>query len=229
MILTMKMPCFPCLLSVALFLWMPVSDWARLEKSVRDQTIRKEDAKKQFLIVYKSLKDLCGSHPFERRASWHFPVQGYGIRDVGAGGFKPSGYDLYDGNRHGGHPACDIFIRDKNQDSLDDRTGRPVMIVAPVDLLVLSAESDWESGSKIRGGRYVWALDPLHDRIFYFAHLNAVHVSAGAFCKAGSVIGTVGRTGKNALPARSPTHLHFMVLEVKGSALIPFNTIRLLQ
>ena len=201
----------------------PISEWARFESMVRDQTIRKAGAEKQLGILYAALKDLCGNYPFQPQTSWHFPVQGYGVKDLGAGGFRSRGYDFYDGNRHGGHPAYDIFIRDRNQDALDDRTLRPVTVLAPVDLLILSAEKHWKPGSAIRGGRYIWALDPAEDRLFYFAHLNDVRTGAGAFHKAGSVIGTIGRTGKNALPARSPTHLHFMVLQVKGTILVPLD------
>ena len=210
----------------------PIAEWRLFVTSVRDQTIRKDDAKKQFPVLFNALKDICRKYPFEQTRSWVFPLQGYGIRDLGAGGFRPGirygsspvkGYDFYDGNHHGGHPAFDIFIRDRNQDTLDDVTLKPVSVLAPVDLLILSAESDWKPNSEIRGGRCVWALDPLHDQIFYFAHLNEIHVRPGAFCKAGSAIGNVGRTGTNALPSRSQTHLHFMVLTVKGSALIPFD------
>jgi hypothetical protein len=210
----------------------PMAEWIRFEKSVRDQTIRKEDARKQFPALFKALKDACLKYSFKQESSWKFPVQGYGIKDMGAGGFKPNirygsspikGYDYYDGNLHGGHPAYDIFIRDRNQDALDDRSHKPVVISAPVDLLILSAEKEWNPDSEIRGGRYIWALDPLQDRIFYFAHLNEILVSAGSFCQAGSALGTVGRTGKNAAPSRSPTHLHFMVLTVKGDSLIPLD------
>ena len=216
----------------------PVAEWDHLEKSVRDQTIRKEEAQKRFPPLYKMLKELCGTHPFTGHSSWQFPVQGYGVKDIGAGGFQPGkpsgsssikGYVFYDGNRHGGHPAYDIFIHDKNQDSLDDRTHNPVKVIAPVDLLILSVERKWESNSGLRGGRYIWALDPLHDRIFYFAHLNEILTNAGAFCPAGSAIGTVGRTGKNASPRRSPTHLHFMVLEIKETSLLPLDYRSLLK
>jgi peptidoglycan LD-endopeptidase LytH len=210
----------------------PIVAWNIFEKSVRDQIIPKDNARKQFPALFIALKDVCRKHPFMQQSSWQFPVGGYTVRDMGAGGFKPDirygsssikGYNFYDGNRHGGHPAYDIFIHDQNRDMLDDRTHKPALILAPVDLLILSVERNWEPDSEIRGGRYVWALDPLQDHIFYFAHLNEIHTSAGAFCKAGSIIGTVGRSGKNAMPARSPTHLHFMVLEIRGSALIPFD------
>jgi peptidoglycan LD-endopeptidase LytH len=210
----------------------PVAKWNHFEKSVRDQTIGKEQARKEFPALYQELKALCSNYNFKPASSWVFPVQGHGKRDMGAGGFRPDirygsspikGYDFYDGNRHGGHPAYDIFIRDRNFDSLDDKTGKPVAIVAPVDLLILSIEETWNPDSQIRGGRYVWALDPIQDQLFYFAHMNTIDAHAGAFLKAGSTIGTVGRTGKNAVPTRSPTHLHMMVLTVKDSQLLPFN------
>jgi hypothetical protein len=92
-----------------------------------------------------------------------------------------------------------------------------------VDLLILSIETNWTKDSDIRGGRYVWALDPLADRLFYFAHLSKIRTSPGVFCPAGSTIGTVGRTGKNAQPPRSPTHLHLMVLEIKNDVLLPLD------
>jgi peptidoglycan LD-endopeptidase LytH len=210
----------------------PIRDWGRFINSVRDQTIPKAEAGKQFPAIFGGLKSICRKYPFQRPASWVFPLQGYGPGDIGAGGFRPNirygsspikGYDFYDGDRHGGHPAYDIFIRDRNQDALDDKTRKPVTVLAPVDLLILSANSHWEPGLQIRGGCYVWALDPLQDQIFYFAHLKEIQVQAGAFIKAGSSIGTVGRTGTNAWPARSPTHLHFMVLTVKENALVPFD------
>lgn len=226
--------------SLALFILIaagpqdPIIAWGHFIDSVRDQTIQKEEARNQFPAIFSALKEVCRKYTFKDTPAWVFPLQGYAIKDIGAGGFKPGirygsspvkGYDFYDGNRHGGHPAYDIFIHDRDQDALDDASKKPVTVVAPVDLLILSAVSDWQPGSDIRGGRNVWALDPLHDRIFYFAHLDEVHARAGSYSKAGSAIGTVGRTGKNASPSRSPTHLHFMVLSVKGSALIPFDYI----
>jgi peptidoglycan LD-endopeptidase LytH len=231
------------ILSLIVFLFLsatqsPVATWENFEKAVRDQTIKKEDARKEFPDIYKGLKDVCRSYPFNTDSQWLFPVKGYGKKDVGKGGFRPDiyygsspikGYDFYDGNRHGGHPAYDIFIHDKNQDAIDDRTKSHVAVIAPVDILVLSTEAVWDKGSEIRGGRYIWALDPVHDQIIYFAHLNDVIVKPGSFIKAGSEIGTVGRSGKNAFPPRSPTHLHLMVLKVDGDSLVPFDYIHYLD
>ena len=70
------------------------------------------------------------------------------------------GYDFFDGNKHGGHPAYDIFIRDKNRDCLDDKTGKPVNALAMEDCAELSVNTGWSRGSAIRGGNYVWLYNP---------------------------------------------------------------------
>ncbi len=210
----------------------PVTIWDHFEKSVRDQEIVKERAKEDFLLIYRELKRECNKYPFNPDSKWLFPVKGYGKKDMGAAGFRPDirygsspikGYDFYDGNLHGGHPAYDIFIHDKNQDTIDDLTDRHVEVIAPLDIMILSIESSWEPGSEIRGGRYIWALDPVHDYLIYFAHLNEVKVKPGEFINAGTTIGTVGRSGTNAFPVRSPTHLHLMVLKIKGNVLEPVD------
>jgi len=201
----------------------PIEEWDRFEKQVRDQTVAKDSLKKEFSVVYAPLKEYCRRFPFSAQDQWVFPLRGYGPRDVGKNGFAPGsyyggssikGYDFFDGNRHGGHPAYDIFIHDTNDDCMDDRTGGPVAVAAPLDLVVISINAQWKKSSGLRGGKYVWALSPSEDLLFYFAHLDSVLVTAGAFCRAGERIGTVGRTGKNAAPRTSKTHLHMMVLKV---------------
>jgi murein DD-endopeptidase MepM/ murein hydrolase activator NlpD len=157
---------------------------------------------------------------------------------VGKGGFRPDirygsspikGYDFYDGNLHGGHPAYDIFIADKNMDCRDDRTHRPILVIAPIDLFVLSVFSNWKTGSDLRGGNYIWALDLPHNRLFYFAHLDSIIARSGEFLSAGDALGTVGRSGINAAVSRSPTHLHMMVLDVQGATLRPFDFWNMLE
>jgi len=224
--------CLAAMLVVSPATLNPIQIWSAFERDVRDRKIEKTEAKALFPQIYGQLKELCQPDDFKESRRWVFPVQGYTLRDVGKGGFKPhiryglspiKGYNFYDGNRHGGHPAYDIFIRDKNMDCLDDRTHKAVNVLAPVDVLVLSTHEEWHKGSLIRGGNYVWALDPIHDRIFYFAHLLKVEAQAGSVYRAGDVIGTVGRTGASAASTRSPTHLHFMVLSVKRDELVPID------
>jgi peptidoglycan LD-endopeptidase LytH len=210
----------------------PIVDWGVFEVKVRDRTIAKADAKKEFRALYDSLIAMTRNNTFAIKPVWTFPVAGYSKKDIGAGGFKPDirygsspvkGYDFYDGNRHGGHPAYDIFIRDSNRDCRDDRTGKPAVIVAPVDLLILSINTGWRSGSEIRGGNYIWALYPPENLLYYFAHLDSVSALPGRIYRAGDTIASVGRTGKNAEPKRSPTHVHCMVLKVKGNSLVPID------
>jgi len=216
-----------------------IDKWDDFEKTVRDGTISKDSAKKVFTSLYEELKKYSDKYEFDTlTSSWAFPVGGYGMGAVGKGGFKPDiyyggstikGYDFYDGNKHGGHPAYDIFILDKNQDCLDDNSKKPVNIVAPVDLMILSYFKDWVKGSGIRGGNYVWALDPIGNKIFYFAHMDSIFVKGGDFCKKGSPIGTMGRSGKNAWVERCPTHLHMMVLKIEGNELTPLDYLQMLE
>ncbi len=215
-----------------------VETWQKFEIAVRDQLIPKVAARRQFQEFYPELKRFAQGFDFQAQTAWVFPVKGYTAASMGQGGFQPGiyyggssvkGYDFYDGNRHGGHPAYDIFIRDRNQDSCDDRTKAEVAILAPVDLLILSVNTDWQVGSAIRGGNYIWALDVLNGRLFYFAHLQRIDVVPGNFRKAGQALASMGRTGKNAFPQRSPTHLHMMVLQISGQDLKPFDYGKFLQ
>lgn len=210
----------------------PVDEWDVFEKRVRDQVIEKDSARALFPEIYERLKKYSSQYQFADTSKWIFPVEGYSVKDAGEGGFRPNirygsspvkGYCFYDGNKHGGHPAYDIFIHDRDRNCMDDNTQRPVNIVSPVTLLIISTYANWQEDSEIRGGNYVWAMDPQGGIMFYFAHLNTVNVSKGDFCKAGDIIGSVGRSGKNAYQQKSPTHLHLMLLKVDNDSLIPFD------
>lgn len=212
----------------------PVARWEGFEKQVRDQALPKDSLKAAFRAVWAALPGpdtarVAGPRP---DSPWVFPLAGYAVSSVGKGGFRPGiryggspirGYDFFDGNRHGGHPAYDIFIRDRNQDSRDDRGGKPVPVVAPMRLLVLSRETDWEPGSELRGGKYLWARSLQEDLLIYFSHLDSVIARPGDTLAAGSPLGTVGRTGRNAHAGRSPTHLHLMALRVRDGRITPFD------
>ena len=203
----------------------PIEKWNAFEKNVRDQKINKPEAKKQFSLLHKELLQYCVKISFSYNEKWTFPVEGASMNDVGKGGFLPKGYDFFDGNKHGGHAAYDIFIPDKNQDCLNDKTKKSVSIFAPVDLLILSQNSGWQQGSDIRGGNYIWAYNPKAELLFYFAHLDSIKVQNGTLCKKGIAIATLGRSGKNAFPKRSPTHFHFTVLKTDGEKIVPYDYI----
>jgi len=213
----------------------PLQEWDRFEKSVRDQRLPKDSLRALFPPLYRALRG-SPSAP-DRDSVWVFPVQGYSLASVGKGGFRPAiryggssiqGYDFFDGNRHGGHPAYDIFIRDKDRDCRDDRTGAKVPVLAPVRLVVLSTEREWQPGSGLRGGKYLWAMAAGSDLLLYFAHMDSLIANPGDTVAAGGRLGMVGRTGTNAYATRSPTHLHFMVLKVGNGVPEPFDYYRLL-
>jgi murein DD-endopeptidase MepM/ murein hydrolase activator NlpD len=202
-------------------------DWNRLEKAIRDNGIERNQARGEIIRLDR---ELLGAYTDKSvQASYHLPVRGYGSKSIGGrqgNGYTPSGYDFYDGNRHGGHPAHDLFIRDKSRSGLDSGTGRPAEIVAFSDGVVVGVNPTWEYPSAIRGGRYIWIFNPEENRFYYYAHLEKLLVALGDMVKAGDTIALLGRTGKNARPKRSPTHLHFMCLSFNNGRMTPHNTYR---
>jgi murein DD-endopeptidase MepM/ murein hydrolase activator NlpD len=193
----------------------PAAGWHLLYLKIRDSEISKEDA----LTKLKSLGPLLKDHYIRswNRKSEHrfgFPLKGYGpsaIGGKGGSGYQIEGYDFFDGNRHKGHPGHDIFIRDKNQDGLDDITGGPIEVISVVSGMIVSINLNWEPSSPIRGGNYIWVYDPIKSQYYYYAHLNEIFVSVGQIVSRADRLGTLGRTGVKAYPKRSPTHLHFVV------------------
>jgi hypothetical protein len=210
----------------------PVADWHTFERAVRDGSITKPDAQSQLASLINNLHSSYSLQIVPPPDRWTFPVQGYNIHAINPRDFKPKsrygpkqvkGYDFFDGNQHGGHPAHDIFIHDKNQDLLDDRTGKLVNAVAMTDAIVVSVCREWETNKKLRGGNYVWLYNPAGNYFFYYAHLNDVAVEEGTLIKAGDVIGTIGRTGLLAVKKSSPTHVHLMVLKYIKNKLTPID------
>jgi murein DD-endopeptidase MepM/ murein hydrolase activator NlpD len=162
-------------------------------------------------------------------SEWVFPLSGHDVKAVGPGtrhGFNQRGYDYFSGNRHGGHPSYDIFIWDRNQDSRDDRSGKPVRVVSLTGGIVVALEKEWEQESRLRGGKYIWIYDPANDLLVYYAHNGEVSVELGTVVKPGDELGTVGRSGLNAAKKRSPTHLHLTVLRVKDGRVEPLKVYR---
>ncbi|MFA5859639.1 MAG: M23 family metallopeptidase [Elusimicrobiota bacterium] len=213
-----------------LFAEVPFTDWDRVEKQVRDGTISRVDAQQCVKQLLPELNKYCAENGLEVTVitstqsvspRWTFPVEGYGIKNIGEPGYTgyaPKGYNFYDGNKHGGHPAVDIFIRDKNQDTIDDKTGHQVNVLAVSTSIVLAVSTGWQPSSGIRGGNYVYTFLPGEQLIVYYAHLDKVEVKPGDVIFPGKLIGTMGRTGKNAYPSRSPTHLHIMCLSYDKNA-----------
>ena len=184
---------------------------------VRDNKIDKAQALEKLQEIVPKLKNAYNNFKSDtaKNEKWIFPVEGYSSNAIGGTrgeGYISNGYDYFDGNKHGGHPAQDVFIYDKNQDCKDDRTGKFVNVRSVTGGIVVALEKDWDSASPLRGGQYIWIYEPCNNSLFYYSHNNEVFVSVGQIINAGDTIATVGRTGLNAFKQRSPTHLHFMVL-----------------
>ena len=203
-----------------------------LNSRIRDRKIGRSAARTEFARLLAGVREeyLRAGVPEYSRTERVFPLAGYDSRAIDGGrrhGFIASGYDYYSGNRHGGHPAFDIFIRDRNQDSLDDRSGRPATVVSYSAGIVVALEREWQQGSPLRGGKYLWVYDPASDLLVYYAHNGSLSVELGEIVRPGDVLATVGRSGLNAAKRRSPTHLHFTVLKVGDAGkVVPLDVYR---
>jgi murein DD-endopeptidase MepM/ murein hydrolase activator NlpD len=195
---------------------------------VRDGKISRNEGIKSLRALLEELKEdyyRRGGKEFPRD-SWIFPVQGYDAKSLSGTsdkGYTASGYDYFGGNRHGGHPSFDIFIRDRNQDGLDDRSGLPVRVLSLGGGMVVAMESQWEQGSALRGGKYIWIYDPGNELLVYYAHNGSLAVGLGDIVRPGDLLGVVGRSGLHAAKRRSPTHLHLTVLALNDGRPSPLN------
>ncbi|GHU60517.1 hypothetical protein FACS1894121_0760 [Bacteroidia bacterium] len=188
-----------------------------LNTLVRDNKIEKTKALKELQRIFAALQTAYHNlNPDTvKNGKWFFPVAGYSSKAIGGThgeGYVPNGYDYFLGNKHGGHPAHDIFIYDNNQDSKDDRTRKFVNVLSVGSGIVVALEKEWDSTSSLRGGKYIWIYAPTENALYYYAHNADVFVNVGQTVNAGDTIAIVGRTGLNAFKQRSPTHLHFMKL-----------------
>ena len=203
-----------------------------LYTQIREQSIQPDSARATFGRILTRLHgryrtnndfptDTVTQSGRARVAMW-FPLKGYSGSAIGGAhgeGYRGKGFDLFDYRVRGSHPAQDIFIRDKNQDSVDDLTGKPVDVLSMSEGLVLAVETGWKPVHEYRGGNWIWIYDPVRNGLFYYAHNNMVSVAMGDWVRAGQKIAEVGRSGFNAYQARSPTHLHLMYLQLEVNGL----------
>jgi murein DD-endopeptidase MepM/ murein hydrolase activator NlpD len=202
-----------------------------LNTRIRDSRIDSRSARDEVTRLLAELRNeyyRVGGIEYPK-AAWVFPLSGYDARAIGGGrrhGFSGRGYDFFSGNRHGGHPSYDIFIRDRNQDGRDFRSGQPVKVISMTGGVVVALEGEWEPGSRLKGGKYVWIYDPTNDLLVYYAHNADLFVTLGDVVKPGDVLATVGRSGWNAAKRRSPTHLHLTVLKMQNGKVEPVKVYR---
>lgn len=202
----------------------------QIQMDIRDNVITPDSARAAFGAVMRSLRaefrrDTCrvvDSSYFVYPVKCYTPQESIGAKGRG---YRPDGFDLFDMNAKGSHPAHDLFVRDKDQDMLDDRTWKPIDVLAFTSGIVLATETGWRYDSEFRGGNWIWIYDPCLDGLFYYAHNNIVEVQPGQWVNAGDKISEMGRSGYNAYQKRSPTHLHLMYLQLDADGLpTPVNT-----
>lgn len=204
------------------------TEFDRLNTRVRDGLTGKAAAAAELQRLIPPIRDYYYAHGGKEYTpdDWVFPLAGYTPRALAGGkrhGYEPRGYDWFAGNRHTAHPSLDIFIHDRNQDEKDDRTGDYVPVLSMTGGIVVATSADWQTGSRLRGGKYLWIYDPSTDSLLYYAHNRQLAVTIGTIVKPGDVIATVGRSGYNAAKKRSPTHLHLTWLKYKNGSLLPVN------
>lgn len=190
--------------------------------------VKKPEAQKQFksLLKHVSFREMIRNEIIPLKTFWVFPLKGYKSSAIGGthgNGYFDKGYRYLDGNKHGAHPAHDIFINDKDQDCIDDHTGKPVDVIAVDNGWVIACTNQWEPSSDMRGGKFIWIYHPATKVFTYYAHNNSIFVRPGIYVKQGQKIAEVGRTGYNAYKKRSPTHLHFSAFKLVDGIPVPYN------
>lgn len=206
----------------------PAKGWYAIMRQVRDKKLLRKQAVDSMnnFIEELNLYIMKNNPKIYKDNEWVFPVKGYtssAIGGINGSGFVVADFDFYDGST-GGHPAHDIFIADRNQDCIDDNTNQPVKILSMSGGIVVETRKNWTTDMMdIKGGNIVYVYDNYTDGLFYYAHLKDVYVNVGDFVEPGTVLGTMGRTGKNAYPSRSPTHLHIMYVKNLNGDILPAN------
>lgn len=138
-----------------------VGRFDRFERDVMFGRLPRKEARKQLLTLLTKIREATKGHALLVAPVpnvWRFPIEG-GARHINVGGkgsgFRPKrpapSYDFYDGNRHGGHPAHDLFIHDRDRDCRDDRTSKSVRTLAMVAGIVVAVNLDYKPGLP-RGG-----------------------------------------------------------------------------
>nr|WP_294944052.1 M23 family metallopeptidase [uncultured Mucilaginibacter sp.] len=213
-------------------------DFNTFNNEVLKGHVKKQEAQRVIgEFVHKIQSDyMVSNHTDGDKAQWIFPLQGYNYRAAGGtngNGYNDKGFNYIDGNKHGAHPAHDIFITDKNQDCLDDRTQQPVSVLSIRAGIVIACTNEWEPASNMRGGRYIWIYHPATTSALgffsYYAHNREIFVHPGENVRQGQKIAEVGRTGLNAYKKRSPTHLHFSTFKLMDNLPVPFNSFKQLK
>jgi murein DD-endopeptidase MepM/ murein hydrolase activator NlpD len=205
----------------------------QLNQAISGGIISETEARSNFSILIPELSDYYKSKkgkPYPRK-KWVFPLKAYtpGSSRLNRRDYIYRGFNYFVTNRHYDHPAFDLFIKDKNQDLLDDRNGRYVKVLSMTGGIVVAVLTNWTTNSNLHGGNVVWIYDPFLKGLVYYAHNNLVLAEVGKLVKPGDPIAAVGRTGVRAYEKKSPTHLHISYLKIVSNDVIPLNIYKTLK
>lgn len=202
--------------------------WHKTDQLIRDRKIDEDAAMDSIMLYVKLGKKEFKTYgiPGTKRSDWVFPMKDftwYSYRSDGKD-YKDEFFSYFQGGEFKGHPAHDIFIIDKDTNSIEDSTGRHVPAVAMVTGIVLSTYSSWFRADYLRSGNYIKLFDPESEAIFYYSHLDSVFVKPGDLVKAGDEIGYIGRTGRKAIYGK--THIHIAYYKIVDGDPIPEDIIK---
>lgn len=191
------------------------ANFSRLNTDLNSGDVLPDEAALKLNLIINPLRQYYKRHLKNNciDTAWVFPIQGYTAKNIGGSkrdkfGFVDNGCSFFDRGINPGHPAYDIFIRDLNNDGIDDRTMKKANVLAITGGIIIAAEPNWHVGDVGRGGRFIWLYNPAENSFFYCAHNDDVFVKPGDIVVPGQVIATLGRTGANAYKERSQTHMH---------------------
>lgn len=212
----------------------PVLTIDELHRNIYSGKLTVDEAKKIFFKEIKSAAEIYwqkGGKKYTKK-KWIFPVEGYNTKTCKLNKWDfmyKKKYNYFSTEISGDHPAFDLFIRDTNNDTKDDKTNNPVNILSVTGGIVIACVTDWSLEFNSSGGNNILIYDPYYNSIFYYAHNDKIFIKPGDIVKPGQVIATMGRTGKKAFLPGSPTHLHISYLKVKKNDLVPVNIYRNLK
>lgn len=214
--------CF-LLIDAELFTQSVFERWHKTDQLIRDRKIDEDDAIDSIKLYVKLGKAEFKQYGIAgtKRSEWVFPMSNftwYSYRSEGKD-YKDDRFSYFQGGESKGHPAHDIFILDKDTNSIEDSTGKHVPAISMVNGIVISTYDRWVRHDFLRSGNYIKLFDPVSEAMFYYSHLDSVFVKPGELVKAGDKIGYIGRTGRKAIFGK--THIHIAYYKIEDGEPIP--------
>lgn len=178
--------------------------------ALREGRIDGRAARGRFRALWPALRVDDLPPPKEGRWQWMFPLAGYDASCFGES-YLAEGYRFLDGPGAKGSPYLRLYLRDRDRDGNDDRTGAPAPVVSATEGVVVATEKFWKESSPCSWGNYAMVFDQQSKLFFLYGDLGRLRVSPGQLVVKGEVLGWAGRTGKDIEAKRLGTQLRFQV------------------